>query len=256
MNTLTKNRILQKGDEYLDGEKWKAVPSNDYGLQIMFTKYAEVRRPSESAPEHSSLGNNDNPKQDAGATISPDSEKRMPSPEVATQAAIVTAKAEKEKCSAPTPSGAEPLPLSATYGKAAKTKVKAKLLAERDALGKIVDAMAATLKVAPVTPLPTIISAAAHKIPLESKDPAPGPVTFTSDELMLKFPPTPHVTFRGRNGTFYGKALLCHANDGEGIVSIMPLGQRGLKTKYSNAEIQIPAEIIPELTDWLIRHQK
>lgn len=47
MNTLTKNRILQEGDEYRHNGTWKPVPEEDYGLQIQFTKYAEVRRPSE-----------------------------------------------------------------------------------------------------------------------------------------------------------------------------------------------------------------
>lgn len=50
MNTLTKNRILQKGDEYFEpkkGKGWTAVPSENFGLQIQFTDYKEVRRPSE-----------------------------------------------------------------------------------------------------------------------------------------------------------------------------------------------------------------
>lgn len=54
MNILTKNRILQKGDQYRNNDPasnglWHDVPENDYGLQIMFTKYTEVRRPSEKA---------------------------------------------------------------------------------------------------------------------------------------------------------------------------------------------------------------
>lgn len=50
MTTLTKNRILQAGDEYLDPKgAWKPIPKNDLGLQIMFTDYKEVRRPSEAA---------------------------------------------------------------------------------------------------------------------------------------------------------------------------------------------------------------
>lgn len=51
MNTLTKNRILQEGDEYNydNKEPWKKVPKNDWGLQILFSPYKnmEVRRPSE-----------------------------------------------------------------------------------------------------------------------------------------------------------------------------------------------------------------
>jgi hypothetical protein len=47
MNTLTKNRILQKGDEYRNNGEWKSVPKENFGLQIQFTDYKEVRRPSE-----------------------------------------------------------------------------------------------------------------------------------------------------------------------------------------------------------------
>ena len=51
MNTLTKNRILENGDEYLSGREWKPVPARDWGMQIMFTKYAQVRRPREEPPK-------------------------------------------------------------------------------------------------------------------------------------------------------------------------------------------------------------
>jgi hypothetical protein len=91
MITLTPNRILQKGDEYRDNGHdsknitWKPVPKDDFGLQVMFTKYAECRRPSEESKP-----------------ISPDSER----PKAAKPSATVTAKAEKVETPAPTPSGA------------------------------------------------------------------------------------------------------------------------------------------------------
>ena len=50
MTTLTKNRILEAGDEYRFNGEWKPVPEKDIGLQIMFTTYAEVRRPTEQPP--------------------------------------------------------------------------------------------------------------------------------------------------------------------------------------------------------------
>lgn len=57
MNLLTKNRILEKGDEYkTPSGDWKLVPDKDVGLQIMFSPYTEVRRPSE-APAKSGDGN-------------------------------------------------------------------------------------------------------------------------------------------------------------------------------------------------------
>lgn len=92
MNTLTKNRILEAGDEYRDNGTWKAIPPKDLGLQIMFTKYSEVRRPSEEPLK----------------TISPDSEKLMQG----TPAAIVTDKAEAKQvpASGVSPAGGESLP--------------------------------------------------------------------------------------------------------------------------------------------------
>jgi hypothetical protein len=80
MNTLTPNRILKEGDEYRKNGTWLPVPKDDYGLQIMFTKYAEVRRPSEKA-------------------ISPDG-----------GASVPAVKAEKVNVPAPTPSGAGATP--------------------------------------------------------------------------------------------------------------------------------------------------
>lgn len=48
MNILTKNRILQAGDEYKSGNEWKPILPKDIGMQILFTTYKEVRRPSEA----------------------------------------------------------------------------------------------------------------------------------------------------------------------------------------------------------------
>jgi hypothetical protein len=49
MNTLSKNRIIEKGDEFrhTDG-RWLPVPDGNVGLQIMYSEYKEVRRPSEA----------------------------------------------------------------------------------------------------------------------------------------------------------------------------------------------------------------
>jgi hypothetical protein len=48
MNALTKNRILEKGDEYKDKDgTWKPVPEAHLGLQVMFSPCQECRRPSE-----------------------------------------------------------------------------------------------------------------------------------------------------------------------------------------------------------------
>ena len=49
MNTLTKNRIIAEGDEYLNANgQWYSVLPSDIGLQVMFSKRSQVRRPSEN----------------------------------------------------------------------------------------------------------------------------------------------------------------------------------------------------------------
>lgn len=80
MNVLTKNRIIEKGDEFhaKDG-RWMPVPDKNVGLQIMFSEYKEVRRPSEKPI----------------SIISPDSDGKS-----------IGTKAEKEKTPVPIPSGA------------------------------------------------------------------------------------------------------------------------------------------------------
>src|SRR5262249_32056807 len=48
MNILTKNRIIEKGDEFRHADgRWMPIPDANIGLQIMFSKYTEVRRPGE-----------------------------------------------------------------------------------------------------------------------------------------------------------------------------------------------------------------
>jgi len=48
MNILTKNRIIEKGDEYrYIGGEWAPVPEKLIGLQVTFSGCDEVRRPSE-----------------------------------------------------------------------------------------------------------------------------------------------------------------------------------------------------------------
>jgi hypothetical protein len=76
MNTLTPNRILQQGDEYRDNGKWKLIPNRDFGLQIQFTDYKEVRRPNETlreTPDTAKDAPTEAPKRVASPTpISPD----------------------------------------------------------------------------------------------------------------------------------------------------------------------------------------
>jgi hypothetical protein len=48
MNTLTSNRIIEEGDEYLLDGKWQPVTEKVIGMQIGFSGLSQVRRPSET----------------------------------------------------------------------------------------------------------------------------------------------------------------------------------------------------------------
>lgn len=121
MNVLTKNRILQKGDEFNSEGKWKPIPAADFGLQIMFTPYKEVRRPTEEPPKT--------------LPISPDRKQSGASP--AKTEPPSPAKAESEKTPVPTHSGTgersypTAKPLAATYGGDLHTKLAKKLEAKK-----------------------------------------------------------------------------------------------------------------------------
>jgi hypothetical protein len=80
MNTLTKNRIIEKGDEFRNKDgTWQPVPDKAVGLQIMFTPYTEVRRPSEAPFKKEVLAQSDN----GNVTLAP------PDAEVAKRVAFV-----------------------------------------------------------------------------------------------------------------------------------------------------------------------
>jgi hypothetical protein len=51
MNTLTKNRIIEAGDEYLIDGHWKPVTEKLIGLQVLFSGLTQIRRPSEEPPK-------------------------------------------------------------------------------------------------------------------------------------------------------------------------------------------------------------
>jgi hypothetical protein len=220
MNTLTKNRILQKGDEYRDNGTWKPVADKDFGLQVMFTPYKEVRRPSEKPPKgllcedaeamtefHKSISQDECPRHRmqlkkncpecaAEKAISPDSGERP------------AAKAEKEKT---------PLPLTGdidnNYKPAPKTETEKAI--EK---AKVIGASTGVIK--------------------------------------IKFPKStgkiPHWT--GRNGTFngYGVGMTVFEDYDNTSVMMQPIGKRG----YGNCLIEFPTAIIPQMIDWLAQVHK
>jgi len=244
MTTLTPNRILQQGDEYRNNGTWKPVPKEDYGLQVMFTKYSEVRRPDEEPPKETTTVNLPN----IGRTvevltpqavtsrnlakrvaevkaepISPVSEK----PKAVKPSAIVTATAEKETTPAPTPSGAgEPHP--SAY-------------------------------------LPTIISRKAHEAPTAEDILVTMPSHLigkgglpTNNICNIKFPKhdksdpdASQPIWTGRNGTFTGYGLEMMLCNGDNVM-LSPIGKRGI----GNGCIQFPRSVIPQIVDFLLRQQK
>lgn len=244
MITLTKNRIIEAGDEYRNNGEWKPVPASIVGLQVMFTTYEEVRRPSATPPPtalHPSVVELMNPaivKRDnivATKPISPDSEKPETRPLAVGNAnakrgegssAIVPAKAESEqKASVPTHSGTEAMPHP---------------------------------------DLPTVISAKAHKhilTPKELRSVVAKIVGIAIEhETCIKFP-DPHATKRrqtqwiGRNGTFNQTGLtMIHGSAGlnKGIIKMIPTGKRGVAR---NALIEFPVEAIPQIIAFLEKHK-
>jgi hypothetical protein len=238
MNTLTPNRILQKGDEYRDNGKWKPVPENDCGLQVMFTSYAEVRRPTETPFVHGGA---------PAIKVSPDS--------VATaKAAPNAAKAESEKSPVPTHSGTGD-PHSASYLPTVVSKKAHKTgLPTVDECAKAIMDAAIAHAGKPSRETPETSKDATTEV---AKSPAsPTPSYSANGSIKITFPkpdPTDLIAmsgqplWTGRNGTFTGyglEAMTVNTN-----VMFSPIGKRGV----GNCAIQFPKAIIPQLVDWLQR---
>jgi hypothetical protein len=100
MNTLSKNRILEAGDEYKDKDgTWKPVPKAHLGLQVMFSPCQECRRPSEPAVQH--FSEPISPDRDAAADNRESSRRETPAHSVEAN----PAKAESDKTPVPSHSG-------------------------------------------------------------------------------------------------------------------------------------------------------
>lgn len=181
MIILTKNRIIEKGDEFrhTDG-RWIPVPDKNVGLQVLFSEYKEVRRPREE------------PKNGSTAVI------------------VVNEKITRD--------------VSETNRK-----------------------------------LPTVISKKAH----ENAD--NGNITMMPatkvvvpalhNEKKISFVDRyPLPIWIGRNGTYYNRGLMLYHRTGshEGIIKMVPVGLRG---EARNALIEFPVEVIPDVIEFLQRHQ-
>jgi hypothetical protein len=226
MNTLTSNRILQKGDEYRKNGTWMPVPKDDFGLQIMFTKYAEVRRPSEESKP-----------------ISPDSER----PEAAKPSATVTAKAEKVNVPVPTPSGTGTTPAEEAPMTGTATGSSAEYLPT------VVSKKAHTKEMTPTEYLQTLVKT-------KAADPKPVVLAGTTEtRANITWPmhskAMPACRWIGRNGTFRCRGVNLELRKdvaGNGIIAVLPVGARG---EAKNAEIEFPAAAIPQVINFLNKHK-
>lgn len=228
MNILTKNRIIEKGDEYhIKDGRWMPVPDKDIGLQIMFSKYKEVRRPTEQPPK-------------TEKPISPDS-------------GATTAKAESNKQPVPSCSGAGTLlpepPINYLPTVVSKKAHKAGNIfpdpifdatgAERTELQKAVLHNDAQMS-AGVRRMVADMAALAN---------SPPPVTTTSakiDYSDLSAMPN----WIGRNGTFKATGMNVERTK-NGLIQLRPIGKRGLA---KNALIEIPVADVPKLIARLIEN--
>lgn len=224
MNTLTSNRILQKGDEYRDNGSWKPVPKNDFGLQIQFTDYKEVRRPAETPFVH------------GGApaikveTISPDS---------AAQPARKTSEGNErsESNAAKAESDESPVASHSATGDASYLPT----VVSKKAHGlPTVDERAKELAALRETPETDNNSRTEQAKPPVSPTPsASGPFRIKFKDITHDHPDRPIWT--GRNGTFTGYGLEVMKVNTNAMLS--PIGKRGV----GNCAIQVPLASVPEL---------
>lgn len=230
MNTLTKNRILQKGDEYRKNGSWMPVPEVDYGMQIMFTKYTEVRRPSEAGLAQSKpciiTQRNDLkglPAKGTATSVIPIAEAtaRVVMPEAKP---IKTPSTSQVKLSDIPPSRITPC----------WHEKRINLSRHADQCAHC-GAMLPTLFVPP---------------PPTTAPPSMLPAGMKGAAINVSFGASPKCEWIGRNGK-YRQTSINLIRLGE-LFRIVPQGVRGMA---KNAQIEFPASIIPQITDWLLQQQ-
>lgn len=238
MNTLTPNRIIEKGDEYFQSGEWHPVPPNDIGLQIQFTKYKEVRRPSEKATPIS------------------------PKPPQAAKA-----EAKQVPASGVSPAGGEspnitltpvkPRPLSETFGKkpkAAKAKELPTVISqvahgkERFRVG-LTPRSKAALKAIVADAEARVIHGISTKEAIKLSKPTSKGVY--ADILIPYTDLSALPNWIGRNGRFKAIGIKLTATPA-GLIQVVPVGARGVA---KNALIEFPATEISKVVDFLLRHQ-
>ena len=211
-----------KGDEYRDNGTWKPVSADDIGSQIMFTKYTEVRRPSEEPFK----------------AISPDN--------VATaKAAPNVAKAEKVITPVPTPSGTGETHQRTVADLKRILEHPSTVIVETDAAKKtgLLTAIKKTLRETPETVNEERTEVA--KSPASPTLPTHASVTWDTDK-------EPSCRWIGRNGTFQCRGVNIELRKGispsKDVIAVLPVGKRG---EAKNAEIEFPVNAIPQIIDFL-----
>jgi hypothetical protein len=262
MNTLTSNRIIEKGDEYRDNGTWRPVPDNDIGLQIAFTKYSEVRRPSETLRETPETA------KDARTEVAESPVSPTPiSLKLEGSNPPVAAEGEQVTPHRVAPVRSESLPT--VVSKKAHTRPTLNLrklpegesqfgTSETERIEKHTKSLTHPAAPRPIPPLPDAIppkcgNASTGWIPPKTKtEKATAKAKMIgkmSNHLKIKFPKPNDCIWTGRNGSFNGYGL--DAMVLEDKIMLFPIGKRGV----GNCTIQFPTSTIPELVDWLLRQQ-
>lgn len=219
MSILTKNRILQKGDEFFDGAHWKAVPAKDHGIQILFTKYDKVRRPGEPDPKPQGNGKTNlaEPSRSPGTQGKADAEgDRTPRSGVAPAPGIP--------------------PVQADHPPIETQKVIASIHQELEKN---------------LNPVPYAKPAPAPEpTEPEPEPPTPPPSVNLQGDLMFK-KGHKHCQWLGRNGQFECVGLNMFKGN-TGTIWITPFGKRGL----GRCMIEFPVDEVPRIIDWLQKATK
>ena len=226
MTTLTPNRILQKGDEYRDNGhdsknvQWKPVPKDDFGLQVMFTKYAEVRRPSETPFVHGGA---------PAIKVSPDRDL------ASTPKEAVPAKAESDTKS--------PVASHSATGDASYLPTVVSTKAHKNPAQETTSRNLAKVTALRETPETSKDASTEVAKPPVSPTPFHTPKTLVPATVTITYPDNgPDCIWTGRNGTFKCRAVRLE-NFGD-VIRIVPVGKRGAAR---NAVIEFPSSCIEQV---------
>lgn len=237
MNTLTKNRILEAGDEYRANGIWKPVPDTDIGLQIGFTKYSEVRRPSE-APPATPHGVPYTPEVADYLKAQQQQEPFTPWQDLLTEKQKAELPPHLQQGSQTVRQESAKLPIAGSIPAPASKPISPNA-PEAPKAEDETSTPAATHPVAGGSPTAEdiLLKMPLHRVGLGT----------SQDSIIVKYPKGNDCIWTGRNGTFNGVAL--EAMSFNDKIMLSPMGKRGV----GNCTIQFPVSVIPDLIDWLQR---